>query len=307
MRLPNGSQGYGGAIAATSDDDSAFSHRNTLVEFVAATGWTDPAEDDERGGARRFGAAVELFASGVYVNVLADGETGAPGLPAGKPPGSPRSSGVTTRTTSSTSTRTSDRAVTADICARLEDFPRHPSLETWLPAVGERESWLSAGVPPLPRDEELAARLQDRDEAAFASLVDSWSSGMLRLARSFVSTDDSAAEVVQEAWLAVIEGIAAFEGRSSLKTWVYRIVVNIAKRRGARESRSVPWSSLSPTGEETVRRSIRNGSAARMNRMQATGASSRRAGPHRNSRRWPARSGRKWPKRSTSYPTASES
>jgi RNA polymerase sigma-70 factor, ECF subfamily len=107
------------------------------------------------------------------------------------------------------------------------------------------------GVPPLPRDEELAARLQDRDEAAFASLVDSWSSGMLRLARSFVSTDDSAAEVVQEAWLAVIEGIAAFEGRSSLKTWVYRIVVNIAKRRGARESRSVPWSSLSPTGEET--------------------------------------------------------
>jgi RNA polymerase sigma-70 factor, ECF subfamily len=94
----------------------------------------------------------------------------------------------------------------------------------------------------VPRDEELAARLQDRDEAAFASLVDSWSSGMLRLARSFVSTDDSAAEVVQEAWLAVIEGIAAFEGRSSLKTWVYRIVVNIAKRRGARESRSVPWS-----------------------------------------------------------------
>ena len=115
----------------------------------------------------------------------------------------------------------------------------------------ERDRRYSLRVPPLPRDEELAARLQDRDEAAFASLVDSWSSGMLRLARSFVSTDDSAAEVVQEAWLAVIEGITAFEGRSSLKTWVYRIVVNIAKRRGARESRSVPWSSLSPTGEET--------------------------------------------------------
>ena len=103
----------------------------------------------------------------------------------------------------------------------------------------------------MPRDVELTGRLQDRVEAAYVLLVDSWSGGMLRLARSFVSTDDSAAEVVQEAWLAVIKGIAAFEGRSSLKTWVYRIVVNSAKRRGSRESRSVPWSSLSPTGEET--------------------------------------------------------
>ncbi len=101
----------------------------------------------------------------------------------------------------------------------------------------------------FPSDDELTGRLQDRDEAAYVLLVDSWSGGMLRLARSFVSTDDSAAEVVQEAWLAVIEGIAAFEGRSSLKTWVYRIVVNIAKRRGARESRTVPSSSLSPTRE----------------------------------------------------------
>jgi FAD/FMN-containing dehydrogenase len=70
----NGSfQGYGGAIAATSNDDSAFSHRNTLVEFVAATAWTDPAEDTQRiEAARRFGAAMEPFASGVYVNVLGD-------------------------------------------------------------------------------------------------------------------------------------------------------------------------------------------------------------------------------------------
>ncbi len=78
-RLPAGAlQGYGGAIAARSDDDSAFSHRNAFVEFVAATGWTDPAEDNQRiDAARRFGAAVEPFASGVYVNVLADeGESG---------------------------------------------------------------------------------------------------------------------------------------------------------------------------------------------------------------------------------------
>jgi FAD/FMN-containing dehydrogenase len=86
--LPYGSfQGYGGAIATTSDDDSAFSHRNTLVEFVASTAWTDPAEDDQRiTAARRYGAALEPFASGVYVNALGDeGEAGVRrAYPAGK-------------------------------------------------------------------------------------------------------------------------------------------------------------------------------------------------------------------------------
>jgi FAD/FMN-containing dehydrogenase len=78
-RLPYGSfQGYGGAIAARSDDDSAFSHRNTMVEFVASTAWTDAGEDDQRiAAARRYGAALEPFASGVYVNALSDeGEAG---------------------------------------------------------------------------------------------------------------------------------------------------------------------------------------------------------------------------------------
>lgn len=105
-------------------------------------------------------------------------------------------------------------------------------------------------MQPFPSDDELSVRLRHRDEAAFAVLVDAWSSGMLRLARSYVATDDSAAEVVQESWLAVTEGIATFEGRSSLRTWVYRIVVNIAKRRGVRENRSVPWSSLLPIRED---------------------------------------------------------
>jgi FAD/FMN-containing dehydrogenase len=77
--LPNGSfQGYGGAIAARSDDDSAFSYRNILVDFVASASWTDPAEDDQRiTAARRYASALEPFASGVYVNVLGDeGEAG---------------------------------------------------------------------------------------------------------------------------------------------------------------------------------------------------------------------------------------
>ena len=71
-------------------------------------------------------------------------------------------------------------------------------------------------------DAELLARLRVGDEAAFEFMLDMWSDGMLRLARGFVSTADSAAEVVQETWLAVIAGIDKFEGRSTLKTWVFR-------------------------------------------------------------------------------------
>jgi FAD/FMN-containing dehydrogenase len=78
-RLPNGGfQAYGGAIADIDDGASAFSQRQTLIEWGGATSWTDPAEDDDRmAAARAYGAAVEPFASGVYVNMLAeDGEAG---------------------------------------------------------------------------------------------------------------------------------------------------------------------------------------------------------------------------------------
>ena len=98
----------------------------------------------------------------------------------------------------------------------------------------------------LPPDDVLVARLCAGDEASFALILDAWSGGLLRLARSFVSTEDSAAEVVQDTWLAVLQGIAGFEGRSSLKTWIYRILINTAKRRGGREARTVPWSSVLP-------------------------------------------------------------
>jgi RNA polymerase sigma-70 factor (ECF subfamily) len=96
------------------------------------------------------------------------------------------------------------------------------------------------------RDAELVGRLRDGDEAAFTLVLDQWSPGMLRLARSFVSTPDSAAEVVQDTWLAVLQALDRFEGRASLRTWVYRILVNTAKRRAAREHRFVPMSSLGP-------------------------------------------------------------
>jgi RNA polymerase sigma-70 factor (ECF subfamily) len=103
---------------------------------------------------------------------------------------------------------------------------------------------------PLPDDLELVQRLRDRDEAAFELVVDAWSSGMLHVARSFVTTDDSASEVLQDTWLAVISGVGSFEARSSLRTWVYRILVNTAKRRGERESRIVPWSSWALEGAD---------------------------------------------------------
>ena len=72
---------------------------------------------------------------------------------------------------------------------------------------------------------------------------------MLRVARRCVPTPDLAAEVVQDTWLAVVEGLGGFEGRSSLKTWVFRILLNKAQRLGGRESRTVPYSSLTADDE----------------------------------------------------------
>ncbi len=93
-------------------------------------------------------------------------------------------------------------------------------------------------------DGAIVAGVRAGDEAVFAQLLSDWSRSMLLLARTFVSTEASAEEVVQDTWVAVLKGIDGFEGRSSLRTWVYRILVNIAKRRGVHESRTVPWSSL---------------------------------------------------------------
>ena len=90
----------------------------------------------------------------------------------------------------------------------------------------------------------LVARLRARDESAFAELVDRYGASMRRLALTFVRSPAVADEVVQEAWLGVLRGIDRFEGRSSLKTWIFRILTNTAKTRAERERRSVPFSSL---------------------------------------------------------------
>ncbi|HYU61082.1 MAG TPA: sigma-70 family RNA polymerase sigma factor [Solirubrobacterales bacterium] len=100
-------------------------------------------------------------------------------------------------------------------------------------------------------DPELVAALRSGDEGAFASLVDAYSGPLLRLARMYVASDAVAQEVVQETWMGVIRGIDRFEGRSSLRTWIFRILVNVARTRGQREARSVPFSSVAdPSGDE---------------------------------------------------------
>jgi RNA polymerase sigma-70 factor (ECF subfamily) len=93
-------------------------------------------------------------------------------------------------------------------------------------------------------DLELVQRLRARDEAAFMELVDRLTPSMRRVARMFVSSDAVADEVVQETWLGVLQGLGGYEGRASLRTWIFRILVNIAKTRGQRESRSVPFATL---------------------------------------------------------------
>ncbi|MGH8969781.1 MAG: RNA polymerase sigma factor [Actinomycetes bacterium] len=100
--------------------------------------------------------------------------------------------------------------------------------------------------PDEAADVALVGRLRAGDESAFNEIVLAWSPMMLRVARSYVSTEASAEEIAQETWMAVVRGLDAFEGRSSLRTWVFRILTNLAKTRGVREARSVPWSSLGP-------------------------------------------------------------
>jgi RNA polymerase sigma-70 factor, ECF subfamily len=95
-------------------------------------------------------------------------------------------------------------------------------------------------VATTATDQELVDRLRAGDENAFAELVRRYHRLMLRVARGYVRTDAVAEEVVQEAWLAVVRGIERFEGRSSFKTWLLRIVANRAMTSGAKEARSVP-------------------------------------------------------------------
>jgi RNA polymerase sigma-70 factor, ECF subfamily len=104
----------------------------------------------------------------------------------------------------------------------------------------------------MASEQDLVDRLRAGDEEAFAELVRRYHRVMLRVARGYVRTDAVAEEVVQESWLAVLRGIGRFEGRSSFKTWLLRIVANRAMTQGAKEARSVPFASLEDDDEPSV-------------------------------------------------------
>jgi len=111
-------------------------------------------------------------------------------------------------------------------------------------ANSDTEDAQAVDPAPVWDDPSLVEALRRGDEAAFAWLLDRYHGELVRLAQLYVHQREAAEEVVQETWLGVLRGIARFEGRSSLKTWVFRILTNLAKTRGRREGRSVPFSAL---------------------------------------------------------------
>jgi RNA polymerase sigma-70 factor (ECF subfamily) len=103
---------------------------------------------------------------------------------------------------------------------------------------------------PAAEELHLVDALRAGDARAFEELVEMYHSAMLRLALGFFRNRSVAEEVVQETWLGVLNGLDRFEGRSSLKTWIFRILTNRAKTRAEREGRTVPFSALAEPGED---------------------------------------------------------
>jgi RNA polymerase sigma-70 factor (ECF subfamily) len=102
----------------------------------------------------------------------------------------------------------------------------------------------ASSAPQAAADFELVNALRRGDEHAFISLVGRYHVPLLRLAQVYVANPAVAEEVVQDTWLGVLRGLEGFAGRSALKTWIYRILINTAKTRAQREARSVPLSAL---------------------------------------------------------------
>ena len=118
--------------------------------------------------------------------------------------------------------------------------PARPSVPAPRPDGSPRGSMTEAAVGS---DEPLLARLRSGDEAAFVELVDRHGPALHRVARMYC-TESVAEEVVQETWIGVLSGLDRFEGRASLRTWIFRILANIARTRGEREHRQIPFSAF---------------------------------------------------------------
>ncbi len=110
----------------------------------------------------------------------------------------------------------------------------------------------SSGSPASLDDLRQVEALRNGDEAAFVSLIEQYHMPLLRLALLYVPERALAEEVVQDTWIGVLQGIHRFEGRSSLKTWLFRILMNRAKTHAQREGRSVPFSSLADFDNEPL-------------------------------------------------------
>ena len=108
------------------------------------------------------------------------------------------------------------------------------------PTLDDREGWWC--------DVQLVDRLRRGDQPSFAALVRRHHRAMLQVAQFYVSSQAVAEEVVQDTWLGVVRGLHRFEGRSSLKTWIYQILVNRAKTRGERERHTVSFCALDGDG-----------------------------------------------------------
>jgi RNA polymerase sigma-70 factor (ECF subfamily) len=112
------------------------------------------------------------------------------------------------------------------------------------------------GSSASSEDAALVQRLRNRDEAAFLEIVQRHHGSLVRLAQSFVNNRAVAEEVAQETWLAVLQGIDHFEGRSSLKTWIFQILINRGRTRGVREARSINFSAMSHADSESSASSV---------------------------------------------------
>lgn len=124
-------------------------------------------------------------------------------------------------------------------------------IERTKPIEDHREAATEEGQVPATQastsDLALIAELRARNPSAFSDLIDRYQGPLLRLAMTFVPSRAVAEEVVQETWLGVLDGLDAFEGRSTLKTWIFRILTNRARTRGVREHRTVPFSAFADT------------------------------------------------------------
>src|SRR4051794_24066952 len=150
-----------------------------------------------------------------------------------------------------TSRRPLARRAGARAC-RWSSYVRHRIRAALIQTVTAEPCNVGPRMETKDRDDDTAllAALRAGDERAFATLVDRYQASLVRVARQYVPTQEIAEDVAQEAWLGLLRGLDSFEGRSSLRTYLFRIVMNLARTRGVREARTAPFSSLARDGDE---------------------------------------------------------